>query len=91
MAWSWKGENESEMDQSIKRRMYPLSATTQRTPLTGSFKKAKSLEGSHISVNVFGRYPPTDEVMFFVKFIDLRIKNFLDRTAEMYKRERVWQ
>jgi len=31
-----------------------------RTPATGNFKKAKSLCGSHISVNVLGKYPPTD-------------------------------
>ena len=46
-----------------------------RVPLVGSLRKAKSLDGSHISVSVFGRYPPIDDVIFFVKCID-RLRKF---------------
>ena len=53
---------------------HPLIATTHRAPLTGSFKKAKSRDGSHISVRLFGRYPPTDDVIFFVSFMECRRK-----------------
>ncbi len=51
---------------------HPLRATTHLAPLTGSFKKAKSRDGSHISVSVFGKYPPTDVVKFLVSFMDRR-------------------
>jgi len=39
---------------------HPERATTLLTPLVGSRKNAKSLEGSHISVIVLGRYPPIE-------------------------------
>lgn len=41
-------------------RYSPLSATIHRALLAGKRKKAKSCHGSHISVNVFGRYPLTE-------------------------------
>lgn len=34
---------------------YPLRAAMHRAPLVGNLRKAKSREGSHISVSVFGR------------------------------------
>ena len=49
-----------------------LKATIHRAPLVGSRRNAKSREGSHISVNVFGRYPPTECVKVFVICIDFR-------------------
>lgn len=52
------------------RWTYPLNATTQREPLVGSRRNAKSLEGSHISVTALGRYVPTEAVRFFVRFND---------------------
>src|SRR6267142_4938693 len=51
---------------------HPLRATIHRAPLVGSLRNAKSRDGSHISVSVFGRYPPTDDVMFFVRCNDRR-------------------
>jgi hypothetical protein len=61
-------------EKSIARRgdcwTYPLKATIQREPLVGSRRKAKSLEGSHISVTALGRYVPTEAVRFFVRFSD---------------------
>jgi hypothetical protein len=64
----------SPIEQLISRlqdlRTYPLKATTQREPLVGSRRKAKSLEGSHISVTALGRYVPTEAVRFFVRFSD---------------------
>jgi hypothetical protein len=56
----------------LEIRTHPLKATIHRAPLVGSLRNAKSLEGSHISVRVFGRYPPTDDVIFFVKCNDRR-------------------
>jgi hypothetical protein len=48
------------------------SATIHHAPLVGRLRNAKSREGSLIFVSVFGRYPPTDDVMFFVRFSDRR-------------------
>ena len=58
----------------LERITHPLSATIQRAPLVGSLKNAKSREGSQTSVRALGRYPPTDEVIFFVRWSDLRLK-----------------
>lgn len=41
----------------------PLNATINRAL---SLRNATSREGYHISVVVFGKYPLTDDVMFFV-------------------------
>ena len=49
---------------------YPLIATMHFAPLVGNLRWAKSREGSHISVNVLGKYPPTDEVRVLVRFND---------------------
>jgi len=49
-------------------RLRPLRETIHRAPLVGGLRKGKCREGSHISVSVFGRYPPTDDVMLFVRF-----------------------
>lgn len=48
----------------------PDNATMLRAPLVGSRRKAKSRDGSHISVSVLGRYPPTECVRLFVRCID---------------------
>ena len=53
---------------------HPLSDTMHRAPLVGSRRKAKSREGSHTSVSALGRYPPTDDVIFFVRCSDRRFK-----------------
>lgn len=58
---------------------YPLRATTHRAPLVGSRRNAKSRDGSHISVSVFGRYPPMECVRLFVTCIDLRRRLELPR------------
>lgn len=50
----------------------PLRATIHLAPLVGKRRNAKSLEGSHISVSVFGRYPPMECEMLFVIWRDFR-------------------
>jgi hypothetical protein len=60
-----------ESKKEARSDTYPLNATTHRAPLVGSLRKAKSREGSHISVSVFGRYPPIEYVRLFVICIDL--------------------
>jgi len=60
----------------------PLRAMIQRAPLVGSLRNAKCRNGSNISVSVFGRYPPTDDVMSFVRFSDRRRR--LDETPAFF-------
>jgi hypothetical protein len=59
---------------SGKEATHPLSATMHRVPLVGSRRKAKSRDGSQTSVSAVGRYPPTEDVMFFVRCNDRRRK-----------------
>ena len=54
--------------------LYPEKATILLVPLVGNLKKAKSLDGSHISVREFGRYPPIECVRVLVSCSDLRLK-----------------
>src|ERR1700733_13341204 len=56
---------------------HPLNATIHRAPDIGSLRCAKSRDGSHISVRVFGKYPPMLPAMPFVKPRDLRRKEDL--------------
>jgi hypothetical protein len=45
-------------------------------------RKANSREGSHNSVSVFERHPPTDDVIFFVRFNGLGRR--LDDTPALF-------
>jgi hypothetical protein len=54
--------------------IYPEKATILLVPLVGNRKKAKSRDGSHISVSEFGRYPPIECVRVLVSCSDLRLK-----------------
>ena len=63
---------------------YPDNATMLRAPLVGSRKKAKSRDGSHISVSVLGRYPPTECVRLFVRCIDRFLKLELSMRSTPY-------
>lgn len=76
--------------QSITR-IYPEKATILLVPLVGNRKKAKSRDGSHISVSEFGRYTPIECVRVLVSCSDLRLKLDLEesdtavRTGEAIK------
>lgn len=59
------------------RKTHPLKATMQRLPDVGNFRNAKSLEGSHISVSVLGRYPPMLPAIPLVRPSDLRLREDL--------------
>ena len=61
-------------EKKVKPDLYPEKATILLVPLVGNRKKAKSREGSHISVSEFGRYPPTECVRVLVSCSDLRLK-----------------
>jgi len=61
-------------DKTMTCGIDPERATILRAPLDGNRRDAKSREGSHISVNVLGRYPPTECVKLFVICIDLRLR-----------------
>ena len=71
-------------EKNRSNQTHPLIATTHLAPLTGNFKYAKSLEGSHISVSVLGKYPPTLDVIFFVSFSDRRRRN--DLSEQVFQR-----
>ena len=58
-----------------------------RAPLVGNRKKAKSRDGSHISVSVLGRYPPTECVRLFVRCIDRFRKLELSRRSTPYTKD----
>jgi hypothetical protein len=68
-------------------RFYPEKATILLVPLVGNRRKAKSRDGSHISVSEFGRYPPTECVRVLVNCRDLRLK--LDLEESKYRAVRI--
>ena len=61
---------------------HPLNATMHRVPDVGSFRCAKSRDGSHISVSVFGKYPPMLPAMPLVIPRDLRRREDLIGSSE---------
>lgn len=67
-------------------KSYPLRATMHLAPLVGSLRKAKSRDGSHISVRVFGRYPPTECVRLLPICMDLRLR--LELKDSLIRQER---
>ena len=59
----------SDEDSNLKKsvtRIHPEKATILLVPLVGNRKKAKSRDGSHISVSEFGRYTPIECVRVLV-------------------------
>ena len=75
-----KKEKKRKEKKKREKRTYPESATTLLTPLVGSRKNAKSLEGSHISVIVLGRYPPIECVNDLVICSDFLRNEELENT-----------
>ena len=71
--------DEASPEKSITQ-FYPEKATMLLVPLVGNRKKAKSRDGSHISVSEFGRYPPTECVSVLVSCSDLRLKLDLEES-----------
>jgi hypothetical protein len=67
-----EGHKEKKVRREDRVRTHPLIATMQRAPLVGSLRWAKSRAGSHISVSVLGRYPPTDDVSVLVRCSERR-------------------
>jgi len=71
-------EGHSQGQKNRIQKSHPERATIVLAPLTGKRRNAKSRLGSHISVRVLGRYPPTECVNVFVICIDFRFKLDLD-------------
>jgi hypothetical protein len=64
----------------------PLRATMHRAPDDGNFSHAKSRAGSHISVMVFGRYPPIELVSCFVTSCDRLFRLCLYKLSQIVPR-----
>ena len=84
LSWSRKTKNthlatKISHEKNGITQIYPEKATILLVPLVGNRKKAKSRDGSHISVNEFGRYTPIECVRVLVSCSDLRLKLDLER------------
>ena len=74
MALFWKSSGEMNVREKMACGTYGLSATIHRAPLDGNLRNAKSREGSQTSVSAVGRMPPTEDVVFLIKWRDRRLK-----------------